>query len=160
MLVFERDIYDDDSGALLASIEHRTVCRGDGGFAHAPAARSGRSASPSAMPDLERPPDEIVDIVSLPQAALIYRLSADLNPLHADPEVARAAGFLRPILHGLCTYGIAARAIIGLRGGKDPNALKSLGMRFLAPVYPGELIRTEIWKQGDSQHFRCLLPDS
>jgi hypothetical protein len=91
----------------------------------------------------------------LPQAALIFRLSADPNPLHADPAVARAAGFPRPILHGLCSYGIAARAIVQACCAGDPHALKHLGVRFSAPLFPGETLRTEIRRDGTGI-ARCL----
>ncbi|MDY7546124.1 MaoC/PaaZ C-terminal domain-containing protein [Glaciimonas sp. CA11.2] len=167
LLIFERDIYNDDTGVLLASIEHRTVCRADGGFStnsanlHSPVASapSPLSKSPATAPWLQRDADYSVDIASLPQASLIYRLSADPNPLHADPQAARAAGFSRPIMHGLCTYGIVARAIMAVCCENNADALKTLGIRFLAPVFPGETIRTEIWKDSDVLHYRCLLPD-
>ena len=89
--------------------------------------------------------------------ALIYRLSADLNPLHADPEVAKAAGFPRPILHGLGTFGVVGHALLKSVCGYDPapRALRFAG-RFSAPVFPGETIRTEIWRDGDVVSFRAL----
>jgi acyl dehydratase len=95
----------------------------------------------------------------LPQAALLYRLCADPNPLHADPATARAAGFDRPILHGLCTYGVAARALIEGACGNDPNLLHGLDARFSAPVFPGETLRTEIWRGETSTAFRCLVKE-
>ena len=162
LLIVERKVYDDATGVLLASIEQRMMCRGDGGFSTVLTASAVKSTPQSAplVVAPNRPPDHVVDIQSLPQAALIYRLCADMNPLHADPAAALAAGFERPILHGLCTYGIAARAIITACCGNDAKALKSLGVRFSAPVYPGELIRTEIWKDPDKAgalRFRCLV---
>ncbi|WP_164094660.1 MaoC family dehydratase, partial [Serratia marcescens] len=83
---------------------------------------------------------------TLPQAALIYRLSGDYNPLHADPKVARAGGFDRPILHGLCTFGVAGHALLKAVGNYRTDAIRKLRVRFTAPVYPGETIRTEIWR--------------
>lgn len=160
MLVFERTLYDEASGQAVASIEHHTLCRADGGFsgvrversAHAPAA-----APPAAPAAAETPPDHVLELRSLPQAALIYRLSADRNPLHADPDAARAAGFERPILHGLCTYGIACRAVVQACAANDAARLRSLSVRFSAPVFPGETLRTEIWDGGcDAQGTRSL----
>jgi acyl dehydratase len=159
LVVWERKQYDDDTGAHIATIQQVTMCRGDGGFAvPASAAATAKPASATAAaPDSE--PDHRVDIQTLPQAALIYRLSADLNPLHADPEVARAAGFDRPILHGLATYGIAARALVQACCGNNPAGLKQLSARFSSPVFPGELIRTEIWDDAGSIRYRCQVPE-
>jgi acyl dehydratase len=91
----------------------------------------------------------------MPQIALIYRLSGDLNPIHASPAVARKAGFARPILHGLCTMGLATRAIVESRCGGAPERLKSLYVRFSQPVFPGETIRTEFYDEGPVTRFRC-----
>jgi acyl dehydratase len=79
---------------------------------------------------------------------LIYRLSGDVNPLHADPEVAAKAGFDRPILHGLCTYGMAARAVSEKVLDHDAARLKRLALRFTSPVWPGETVRYELWREG------------
>jgi acyl dehydratase len=158
IVVSERSVFDDTTGTLIASIEQGTMCRGDGGFSAAPRAEP-RTARPSAAPDPQRDPDHRVDIRTLPQAALFYRLCADKNPLHADPAVARAAGFDRPILHGLCTYGVAARAIIRATCGNDPRGLEMLSVRFSAPVFPGETIRTEIWRESSALRFRCVVPE-
>ncbi len=89
--------------------------------------------------------------------ALIYRLSADVNPLHADPAVAREAGFARPILQGLGTFGVAGHAILRSVCDYDPSRLRSIAGRFSAPVYPGETIRTEIWRDGDVVSFRTRV---
>ena len=105
----------------------------------------------------EREPDRHVDIAMLPQSALIYRLSGDHNPLHASPTVARAAGFEKPILHGLCTLGVAGRAILQDVCNYDATKMKSLELRFSAPVYPGETIRTEIWQDGTTISFRARV---
>lgn len=95
------------------------------------------------------------DLATLPQAALIYRLSGDDNPLHADPAVARAAGFPRPILHGLCSFGVAGRAVLKSCCGNDAARLKTMRVRFSAPVFPGETIRTELWRDGALVSFRA-----
>ena len=92
-----------------------------------------------------------------PRAALIYRLSGDLNPLHADPEVARAAGFERPILHGLASFGVAAHAILRSCCDYDPTRLASIGLRFSSPAYPGETLRTEIWRDGPTVQFQARV---
>jgi acyl dehydratase len=107
----------------------------------------------------ERAPDAVCDLPTLPQQALIYRLSGDDNPLHADPAVARAAGFERPILHGLCTLGIAGHALLKVCCGYDPTRLKSLSLRFSAPVFPGETIRTEMWRDGARISFRAKVAE-
>jgi acyl dehydratase len=79
---------------------------------------------------------------------LIYRLSGDLNPLHIEPAIGRAAGFRQPILHGLATYGVAAYAVVQAVCGGIPERIQSMAARFTAPVYPGETLRTEIWRDG------------
>jgi len=144
-----RDIIDKASGEVLARASMSTFCRGDGGFG----GKAGPTPKPHALP--QTTPDLTCDLATLPQAALIYRLSGDDNPLHADPEVARAAGFPRPILHGLATYGIAARAILKAYCGYDARRLTSLAVRFSAPVYPGETIRVEMWRESGGVAFRA-----
>jgi acyl dehydratase len=136
----------------VATVTQTAFCRGDGGFG-GPARAQPR---PYAVP--EREPDFVCDIETSRQAALIYRLSGDLNPLHADPKVAAAAGYPQPILHGLATYGIAGRALLKTVCGGDPDRLAAMSARFSAPVFPGETFRTEIWRDGDAIGFqvRCL----
>ena len=151
LLIQERSISDKASGALLATLEHITFCRGDGGFGKGDAA----PPPPPALP--EGDPDTTCDLPTLPQSALIYRLCADRNPLHADPAVAKAAGFPRPILHGLCSYGVAGHAILKTWCGYDPARLTGLALRFSAPVFPGETIRTEMWNRGETILFRSRV---
>ena len=105
----------------------------------------------------ERRPDLHFDIEVLPQAALIYRLSGDRNPLHASPAVATVAGFKAPILHGLCSLGVAGHAILKTCCDYDPARFKSLALRFSSPVYPGETIRTEMWRDGEIVSFRARV---
>lgn len=143
LVLTERDLLDRDSGDLLCRLTSTSFLRGDGGFSGAGAAAGGATPPPHPIPD--RPPDRAIAIPLLPQAALIYRLSGDWNPLHADPEVARAGGFERPILHGLCTFGVASYAVLMGAAGGEPERLASLDVRFTAPAYPGETIVTEIW---------------
>ncbi|TDN62375.1 MaoC/PaaZ C-terminal domain-containing protein [Paraburkholderia sp. BL10I2N1] len=142
-VLMERDVIDATNGRLLAKVEQLNFCRGDGGFAE-----NGPPGDPPLppVPNVpEREPDIVCDLPTRPEAALLYRLNGDPNPLHVDPEVARAAGFERPILHGLATYGIAGHAILRDVCGYAPGRLKMLYARFSAPVFPGETIRTEIW---------------
>jgi acyl dehydratase len=145
----ERSLTDKATGAPIATLSSTTVMRGDGGFG----GPSGPTPEPHRLP--ARAPDAALDIATLPQAALIYRLSGDMNPLHADPKVAAAAGFARPIMHGLCSFGIAGRALVKLACGNDPGRLAHMQVRFTAPAYPGETIRTEIWRDGATVSFRA-----
>lgn len=143
VLVSERDVVDKASGDLLCRLTSTTMLRGDGGFG----GPSGPLPAPHPLPD--RAPDQALDIATLPQAALIYRLSGDYNPLHADPAVARSGGFERPILHGLCTFGVVCRALLQMVCDNDPTRLRGMRVRFSSPVYPGETIVTELWKEPD-----------
>jgi acyl dehydratase len=147
-----RDVIDRESGELLCSLASTTFCRADGGF-------GGRGGPTKPLQEIEdRPPDLTCDLSTSPRAALIYRLSGDDNPLHIDPAVARAAGFPRPILHGLATYGVAGRALMRSLCGYDPARLRRLDARFSAVVYPGETLRTEIWHLAEGRAaFRCRV---
>jgi acyl dehydratase len=151
LLLSERDVIDKASGALLCTLTSTTFLRADGGFG----GPGGPAPQPHALPN--RAPDLFVDLPSLPQAALIYRLSGDYNPLHADPKVAQAAGFPRPILHGLCSFGMAGRAILKACCSNDPAQLAAMQLRFSAPVFPGETLRTEIWREGTTVSFRARV---
>jgi len=142
LLYYERDVIDAATGDHLATVRQTLLCRGNGGFG-GPAREV-----PDAARIPERVPDEIVERKTLPQTGLLYRLSGDLNPLHADPAVAAKAGFSRPILHGLATYGIAGYALLNALCGGDPERLREFDVRFTSPVFPGETIRTELWREG------------
>jgi len=150
LVMYERKIFAKATGELIATVTQTAFCRGDGGFG----GPSGPTPKPHELP--ARAPDFICDLPTSPQAALIYRLSADINPLHADPDVAKAAGFPKPILHGLATYGAAGHALLRTVCGYHPSRLKSLHARFTAPVYPGETFRTEIWLDGTIASFRTI----
>jgi len=141
-----RTLVDAASGDTVAESRNVTFLRGDGGFS----ANGGKSdPGPEPLPAVpERAADVEVGYATRPEAALIYRLSGDVNPLHADPGVAAKAGFGRPILHGLCTYGMAARAVIEQVLDHDAARLKRLALRFTSPVWPGETVRYELWRES------------
>lgn len=149
IIYLDRTLTDKATGDLLATLSMGVFCRGEGGFG------GPNKTAPQVHEIPARAADMVCDLPTVPQAALIYRLSGDLNPLHADPIMARKVGFDRPILHGLATYGIVGHAILKSICGYDPARLASLSGRFSAPVYPGETIRTEIWQDGATISFRA-----
>jgi acyl dehydratase len=159
-ITYDKTLHDAGTDELLATVTHTTFARGDGGFATA--AVPGDAAPPPPVPMPAGEPDAAFDIPTLPQQALLYRLCGDRNPLHSDPATARAAGFERPILHGLCTWGIAAHALLARCADSDPSRLRSLYARFSAPVYPGETLRLELMRDGDGDgdgvRFRVRVP--
>jgi acyl dehydratase len=142
LLYSEKELRNAASGQLIARTRSTTFLRGDGGFG----GPDGPIRAPHAMPDTA--PDIVLDLPTRPEQALLYRLNGDDNPLHSDPDVAAKAGFPRPILHGLCTLGIVMHAL--LRGLADYRAerVQALDLRFSSPVFPGETIRTEMWRGG------------
>ncbi len=145
LLYAEKLVLDASDDTLLATTTATVFLRGDGGFGGG----AGPVRPPYPMPDTA--PDYIVDLPTRPEQALYYRLNGDDNPLHADPAVAAAAGFPRPILHGLCTLGVVGHALLRTLGAYDPARFRGLDLRFSAPVFPGETIRTEIWRDGAFQ---------
>ena len=147
LVITERDIRDEANGELLATIEHTSFCRADGGIGRTDEAPTALPAAPTTAPAVS------VSLPTLPSAALLYRLNGDRNPIHADPAAARDAGFERPILHGLCTYGMACRAVLKACCDNDPSRLASFALRFSAPFMPGDTLRIDIWRDGDSIHF-------
>lgn len=152
LLLMERDIVDAATGKLIATRTSSSFLRGDGGCG-APG-----KAQPKPEPLPSRQPDHVVAIETRPESALLYRLSGDFNPVHASPAVARKAGFQRPILHGLCTFGIATRALIRGACGNDPDRLAALSGRFSASVYPGETQTVELWDEGQGRiRFRTRV---
>ncbi len=153
LIYTERHIQNRNTGESLATLTSTTVARSDGGFG-GPSVTQPR---PHPLPD--RPADRVCDLTSVPQAALIYRLSGDPNPLHASPEVARSAGFDAPILHGLCTLGIAGHAVLKSCLDYEAQKFHSMQLRFSAPVYPGETIRTEMWLEGNNISFRAIATE-
>lgn len=157
LVVVARDLLNDDDN-LVATFEQTTFCRADGGFS-AQDGRSDRLPRPEAFARPERPADEVVLHPTLPQQALIYRLTGDLNPLHSDPQVARKAGFERPILHGLASFGIAGWAILDRFCDAEPEGLTNLSCRMSAPVFPGAVLETRLWREGGRIWFETMCGD-
>ena len=156
IIYMQREVVDAADGALLASVMQSTFCRGDGGFGGPRQVSAELQAAFSQAPP-ERAPDLVCDLATRPEAALLYRLSGDFNPLHADPDFAKAAGFPRPILHGLATFGVAGHALLRSACGDDLARLRAMAGRFSAPVFPGETIRTEFWRDGSVVNFRARV---
>ena len=137
---------DPVSGDQVAETLTTLVIRGDGGFGGQP----GQRPEPPQFPDRE--PDARIALPTREDQALIYRLSGDRNPLHSDPWFAQTlAGFPKPILHGLCTYGFAGRALLAELAGNDASKLTAMSARFSSPVFPGETLTTSIWRTGDGR---------
>ena len=148
IMLFETTLREKATGALISTSVATSFARGDGGFG-GPA-----GAGPAPHPIPPRAPDRTLDLVTRPDQALLYRLCGDRNPLHADPEYATAGGFPRPILHGLCTLGHAVGAVIRACCDYDPTRVREIAVRFTAPVFPGETIRTEMWQDDHVVSFR------
>lgn len=130
----------DESGKVLWTTKRSIFARGEGGF--------GGERGPATSAELpNRAPDIEISLPTLPQQALLYRLCGDRNPLHSDPAFAAAAGFERPILHGLCTYGIGCKAIVDNLLDGDVSQVASYGARFAGVVIPGETLQANIWKE-------------
>ncbi|MBN2167655.1 MAG: MaoC family dehydratase [Actinobacteria bacterium] len=134
----------DESGDVVYFNRLGVFLVGEGGF-------GGEKGTPPGNVPPQREPDKVVEISTVPQQALIYRLSGDPNPLHVDANFAKMVGFDRPILHGLCTFGIAGRAVLQAYCDNDPEKFKSIKVRFSKHVYPGETIVTEMWDEGDGK---------
>lgn len=146
VLHVEKTLSDEACGELIATAEQVLFLRGDGGFSKN---GGGDEAAPALSTTPETAPDLSVDLPTRPDAALLYRLSGDFNPLHVDPDVAAKAGFTKPVLHGLATYGAACHGIVKSFCDYDPARLKSIRARLSSPVYPGETIRLDCWRGAD-----------
>ncbi|WP_425062153.1 MaoC/PaaZ C-terminal domain-containing protein [Pyruvatibacter mobilis] len=153
VIVTETDIRLADTDDKLCTLTSTTFARGDGGFG----GPTDGAPKPHALPD--RAPDQTIEVDTRADQALLYRLSGDRNPLHADPEFATAAGFPAPILHGLCTYGTCCRAILGSVAEYDHTAITGFDVRFSSPVFPGETILVDVWKDGPIASFRARLKE-
>ena len=145
-----RDLLAED-GTPVATVDSSTFARKHGGF--------GGKVTETPVPPPVPPtvPDKLCDLPTPPNLALLYRLNGDENPLHADPERAKVAGFDRPILHGAASFGIAAHAVLRTLADYRPERLASIEARFSKPVFPGETIRTEMWVEGDRVSFQCRV---
>jgi acyl dehydratase len=148
VIVTETESRDAVSGELLFRTRSSAFVRGAGGFG------GDRGPSGPAYEIPSRKPDHEVRYQTRPDQALLYRLSGDRNPLHSDPEFAKLAGFPRPILHGLCTYGFTGRALLHTLCGSDPARFKSMEGRFSKPVFPGETLTIAIWVEGTTCLFQ------
>ncbi len=155
LMYSERDIRDKASNTLLAVSRSVSFMRGDGGFSAR--GQTSDDAPPPRQATPDTPPDHVCELKTRPESALIYRLSGDHNPVHADPAVARAAGFDKPILHGLCSFGVSGHALLKTLCGWDVSRLKEIGARFSSPVYPGETLRVDMWQRGEAVQFRTKV---
>ncbi|WFU71276.1 MaoC family dehydratase [Bradyrhizobium sp. CB2312] len=142
-IVVEETVWIDKAGEKVVTLIGTTFARGDGGFGGPSKGGPEPHPVPTRKPDLSIPFETRVD------QALLYRLNGDLNPLHSDPNVAKRAGYPRPILHGLCTFGITCRAVLQEYCDYDTSRIVSHQARFSAPVFPGETIVVDLWQDGD-----------
>lgn len=152
LVVSESLAVDPESGEPMITSRSSVFIRGEGGF-------GGDRGPRSEWRVPERKPDHVVTYRTRPEQALIYRLSGDRNPLHSDPAFAARAGFPRPILHGLCTYGFTGRALLHTVAGSDPARFAAMSGRFSAPVFPGDALTVSMWVDGDQVWFRTAKDD-
>lgn len=151
-IIYAETVFKDvDSGEKYATLNVSWFARNDGNF-NGPTTDG---EQPHHTPD--RTPDRSVDYPTRANQALLYRLLGDRNPLHSDPEVALKAGFNRPILHGLCTYGITCRAVLENYAHFNPDLITSHNLRFSAPVFPGEIITVDMWKDKNVISFEARI---
>jgi len=153
VLITERVIKLKETGEKLCTLSSTTFARGDGGFG---GPKDG-APEPHKLP--ERAPDLVKACDTRPDQAFLYALSGDRNPLHRDPKIAKMAGFPRPILHGLCTYGTACRAVVSTVCKYDAAKITGFDVRFSSPVFPGETIVTEMWVDGNVVSFRSKVKE-
>ncbi len=151
LLEAEGRLASDDT--VLFTMGCTVLARGDGGFG----GPRGKGIPPHRVP--RREPDLSCDIGTREDQALLYRLTGDRNPLHADPARARAVGYDRPILHGLCTFGVACNAVLQTICGYDYTLIEQFDARFSAPVMPGDTITTDMWQDGNVVSFSCTVKE-
>jgi acyl dehydratase len=150
-IVIKETTWTGEQGVAVATLTHSAFARGDGGF-------GGPSVgAPEPHPNPARAPDFSVDIPTRPDQALLYRLNGDYNALHADPATAAQSGFPKPILHGLCTYGLTCRAVLQTIADYDSNAILSHQVRLSAPVFPGETVTVDLWQDGRVVSFEARV---
>jgi acyl dehydratase len=152
LVVTENVAVDAATGEPLATTRSSAFIRGEGGF-------GGERGSDAAWDRPDRAPDHQVTYQTRPEQALVYRLSGDRNPLHVDPKFAARGGFDRPILHGLCTYGVTGRALLHVLCDSDPARFGSMSGRFSRPVWPGEALTISVWQNGDTALFQTTKDD-
>jgi acyl dehydratase len=153
IIISETLLRDAATGERLVTLVASMFARADGHFG------GPTSGGLSVHPIPNREPDKIVEIATRPNQALLYRLSGDRNPLHADLAVAKAAGFDRPILHGLCTYGLTCRAVLQTRANYRAAHIKSHHARFSSPMFPGETLVVRLWQDGEVVSFEALAKE-
>lgn len=151
VIVQESETVDED-GSPLWTARSSIFAKGEGGF-------GGERGTSSRIDLPDRAPDHELTAPTLPQQALLYRLCGDRNPLHSDPAFAEAAGFPRPILHGLCTYGTVCRALVDEILGGDTTAVAGYGASFAGVVFPGETLRIRAWEDGDRLLVTAVVAD-
>jgi acyl dehydratase len=151
VVISHQTVLKNEKGEKLATLVASRFARGDGGFGGPNLTQPDPHKSPS------RAPDTTIDIVTRPDQALVYRLCGDRNPLHSDPEFAKKAGFPRPILHGMCTYGITCRGVLQTYADYDASAFRQHVARFSSPVYPGETVTMDLWKDGSVISFEAKV---
>lgn len=152
-LIFTEKSIRLKNGEKLCTVGGTTFARGDGGFG----GPSAGALEPHPIP--ERKADAVCETDTRVDQALLYRLSGDRNPLHSDPKIAKMAGFPRPILHGLCSYGTACRAVLKTICNYDHTMITGFDVRFSSPVFPGETLVTEMWKDGNVVSFRSKVKE-
>ncbi|MFJ6575120.1 MaoC/PaaZ C-terminal domain-containing protein [Streptomyces sp. NPDC004290] len=151
VLVQESTLLGEDEEPLITQ-RNQIFVHGEGGF--------GGDRGPSErLPAPDRAPDLVVEIPTLRQQALLYRLTGDWNPLHADPATARRAGHDRPILHGLCSFGMAVKAVTDRLLGGDASAVASCRTRFAGVFFPGETLRLRVWDTPDGHRLTATSAD-
>ncbi len=153
ILYYEKTLRELETGDEIGRVTSGVFCRGDGGTGDHGEVPAALEPLPDTAPDLS------VTRTTDPRSALIYRLSGDYNPIHASPPVAAKAGYDRPILHGLCTMGIAGQILFEEMADGDPAKFGGYACRFSRPVFPGDTLRTDIWITDDGARFRVTVPD-
>lgn len=153
MVLFEAEGRFAKDDTVLFTLSNTIIARGDGGFG----GPNGKGPAPNRVP--RREADLSCDLETRPDQALLYRLNGDRNPLHSDPFLSPKVGFDRPILHGLCTYGIACHAILKTICEYDYTLITGLDARFSSPVLPGDTITTEMWQDGNIVSFQCTAKE-
>jgi acyl dehydratase len=151
-VVVTETVVSDLDGTPLWTNTSSIYARGEGGF-------GGERGPSGSIPEPEREPDHVIVTPTLPQQALWYRLLGDRNPLHSDPAFAATAGFARPILHGLCTYGMVAKTLVDTLFDGDVTRLRAFEVRFTGTVVPGETLRTSLWRHDDHWQVVTTVAD-